>query len=250
MVINNVLPYSKVAVKFIAQMPGAVVMIGFIKNLFSSILSFFVGLFGGKKSLESKSSTTSAEKLAADTAKTGNKILSSFTGLLGDKKSQDESSTKSAKSAAATAKPRKRSGYFMELDETEETTSVNGNQPKVTEAKTSEPVAAAKPVKEESAKTPAPVAAKSAKEEPAQISEAAASAQSAKIDLVQTAKGVEAVPTERGKSPVASTNGQNPTETTFAPKYLAPNTTSNSRRRPGPSMNPFLDMARQVKNPG
>lgn len=226
-------------------------MIGFIKNLFSSILSFFVGLFGGKKSLENKSSTTSAEKLAADTAKTGNKILSSFTGLLGDKKSQENKpSTTSAESAAATAKPRKRSGYFMELDETEKTTSVNGNQPKVTEAKTSEPVAAAKPAKDEPAKTPEPVAAKSAKEEPAQISEAAASAQSAKVDLVQTAKGVKAVPAERAKAPVASANGQNPTETTFAPKYLAPNTTSNSRRRPGPSMNPFLDMARQVKNPG
>lgn len=211
-------------------------MIGFIKNLFSSILSFFVGIFGGKKSLD-KSSTTSTEKLAADTAKTGNKMLSSFTGLLGDKKSQDNSSTTSAESAAATAKPRKRSGYFMELDETGETTSVNGNQPaKVTEAeaKTSAPVAAAKPLKEE----------------PAQISEATASAQSAKIDLVQTAKGVKAVPAEREKAPIASANGQSATETTFAPKYLAPNSTSNSRRRPGPSMNPFLDMARQVKTPG
>ena len=208
-------------------------MIGFIKNLFSSILSFFVGLFGGKKSLENKPSTTSAEKLAADTAKTGNKMLSSFTGLLGDKKSQDKpSATSAGKSATAAAKPRKRSGYFMELDETDETTSVNGNQPKVTEAK-----------------TPEPVAAKPAKEEPAQISEAAASAQSAKVDLVQTAKGVKAVPAEREKAPIASANGQNPTETTFAPKYLAPST-SNSRRRPGPSMNPFLDMARQVKTPG
>ena len=87
-------------------MPGAVVMIGFIKNLFSSILSFFVGLFGGKKSLENKPSTTSAEKLAADTAKTGNKMLSSFTGLLGDKKSQDKpSATSAGKSATAAATP-------------------------------------------------------------------------------------------------------------------------------------------------
>ncbi len=208
-------------------------MIGFIKNLFSSILAFFVGLFGGKKSLESNPNTTSPEKLAADTAKAGNKVLSSFTGLLSDKKSQDKpNTTSSEKLAAATAKPRKRSGYFMELDETEETTSVNGNQPKVTAANTSESVVATK----EDAKT--------------SEAAAAASAQSAKVELVQTAEGVKAVPAERKKGSVASANGQTPTETTFAPKYLAPSSTSNSRRRPGPSMNPFLDMARQVKTPG
>jgi len=227
-------------------------MIGFIKNLFSSILSFFVGLFGGKKSLENKPSTTSAEKLAADTAKTGNRILSSFTGLLGDKKSQENkpSTTSSAeKPAADTAKTRKRSGYFMELDEAEEMKPVETNQSVNGAAKTPQP-AAAKTTEEKPTKTPQPTAAKSAKEESAKTPEATATAQSAKVELVQTAKGVTAVPAKREKSPVASANGQTPTETTFAPKYLAPTSTSNSRRRPGPSMNPFLDMARQVKNPG
>lgn len=220
-------------------------MIGFIKNLFSSILAFFVGLFGGKKSLESKSSIKSSE-LAADTAKAGNKVLSSFTGLLSDKKSQDKSSTTSSKSAAATAKPRKRSGYFMELDQTEETTSVNGNQPQGTAAKTSEPAT----TKKEPAKTPEPVVATKENAKTSEAAAAAASVQSAKVELVQTAEGIKAVPAERKKGSVASANGQTPTETTFAPKYLAPNSTSNSRRRPGPSMNPFLDMARQVKTPG
>lgn len=46
---------------------------------------------------------------------------------------------------------------------------------------------------------------------------------------------VESVPTE--------SNGK---ATTFAPKYLMP-TTAQPRRRPGPSMAMFKDMARQVK---
>ena len=205
-------------------------MIDFIKNLFSGILSFFVGLFGGKKS-------------------------------------QGQPSIK-----PATAKSRKGSGFFMELDEGEEikladvgraakdavvktletakdTTAKTLETAKDTTAKTlettkgattktlekaapaksskSEPVGT-KPSKEEAAKTPAPAA------------------EATKVELVQTAKGVVPVPAKEGS---ASTNGQKPTETTFAPKYLSP-TSTNGRRRPGPNMNPFLDMARQVKSPG
>lgn len=225
-------------------------MIGFIKNLFSGILSFFVGLFGGKKSQQNQPSITSsadklaeatassADKLAKATAKTGSEIGSSFKDLVGGNKSQENnSSTKVAeKPAAANGKKRKRSGYFMELDEAEEVKSVNGAQPaKGAAAKTSEPVTAAKTAKAEPTKTQEP----SAKAQTA----------SAKVELVQTAEGVKAEPVKPEKAPAASTNGQNKTETTFAPKYLAP-TSSNSRRRPGPNMNPFLDMARQVKNPG
>jgi len=76
------------------------------------------------------------------------------------------------------------------------------------------------------------------------------SAQAAKVELVQTAEGLKATAKRASSSPAASTNGQNQTETTFAPKYLIPSASSKSRRRPGPSMNPFLDMARQVKTPG
>jgi hypothetical protein len=224
-------------------------MISFIKNLFSGILSFFIGLFGGKKSQENQlnatssveklkeATTSSAEKLKEATAKTSSGISSSLTGLFNDKKPQDQPSTTSTqKPAAATAKNRKRSGYFMELEETEETQPVNDNKPaKVAEAKTSEPVATAK----------------SAKAEPTKKPESAASAQAAKVELVQTAEGLKAEPAKRASSsPAASANGQNQTETTFAPKYLIPSASSKSRRRPGPSMNPFLDMARQVKTPG
>jgi hypothetical protein len=62
-----------------------------------------------------------------------------MTGLLNGKNSQAQPSTTSTqKPAAATAKNRKRSGYFMELDETEETKPVNGNKADLAaEAKTS-----------------------------------------------------------------------------------------------------------------
>ena len=201
-------------------------MSDFIKKIFSAVLSFFIGLFGGKKSQQDQSSIKAAEQPAA----TNSKI-----GLFSGKKSQDQPSIKAAeKPVAVAAKNRKRSGYFMELDETEDVTSVNGNQPpkEVAVAKTPEPVAA-KPASSQSAKTPEPV-----KNAPAP-----------KIELVQTAEGVKAEPAKPvASSPAASTNGQKPTETTFAPKYLAP-TASSNRRRPGPSMNSFLDMARQVKAP-
>ena len=194
-------------------------MVGFFKNLLSGILSFFVGLLRGKKAQEDKPSI----KAAADKAK---ELPGKVTG-----------------------KTRRRSGYFMELDESEETPAKANQSANGAVAKTPVAATAAKPAKEEPAKTPvAATATKPAKEQPGKTDAAAASAQSAKVELVQTAEGVTAVPAE--KKPAASKNGQTPTETTFAPKYLAPTGSSNSRRRPGPSMNPFLDMARQVKTPG
>jgi len=214
-------------------------MIGFIKNLISSVLSFLVGLFGGKKSQENKQ----------------NKSLS-------------------AEKPSANAKTRKRNGYFMELDEAEEVKSGNGNQPAKAKAKTSEPVAKAQPAKAESAKpnkadaNTQPAKAESAKSNKADANAQPAKAESAKpnktdanaqpakesakeVELVQTAQGVKAEPAKKEKAAAASANGQIQAETTFAPKYLAPSvTSSNGRRRPGPSMNNFLDMARQVKTPG
>ncbi|HEY9761993.1 MAG TPA: hypothetical protein V6D07_05680 [Trichocoleus sp.] len=41
-----------------------------------------------------------------------------------------------------------------------------------------------------------------------------------------------------------------PATAAFASEYLVnPNLSSNTRRRPGPSLSPFLDLARQVKAP-
>ena len=213
-------------------------MLGFIKNLFSGILSFFTGLVGGKKF------------------------------------QKDHPSIEGGKPKASTVKPRKSKGYFMELDETDEqkpgevlqqakavasktleqakaVVSKTSDQAKAVASKApeqakaivsnSEPVA--EPAKAASAKTQAKFAtAQTAKAE-------TATTPSPKVELVQTAEGLKAKPA-KAASTVGSTNGQNQAETTFAPKYLAPSASSNGRRRPGPNMNPFLDMARQVKTPG
>jgi hypothetical protein len=217
-----------------------------IKNLLSGILSFFIGLLGGKKSEQNKPNTpssveklaeatsSSAEQLADATAKTSSGIVSSFTELVGREKSEKN------KPSQASSKNRKRSGYFMELDEAEEMKSGNGNQPAKAEAKTPKPVAKAQPAKAESAQPNKADAKAQPAKEPAK-----------EVELVQTAQGVKAEPAKKEKAAAASANGQTQTETTFAPKYLAPSvTSSNGRRRPGPSMNNFLDMARQVKTPG
>lgn len=239
-------------------------MIRFFKNLISGVLSFFVGLLGGKKSEGDKPSLNkAADKAAAAVTglldgkkseenqpslnKAADKAATAVSGLLGGKKSEeDQPSPKAANTAAANGKNRKRSGYFMELDETEEQKPAAANQSaKATQVKTPEPVAA----KAESAKTPEPVAAnQSAKAESAKTQGAVAadqSAKSAKVELVQTAEGVKVQPAEPASaSPITGANGQKQTETTFAPKYLMPST--SGRRRPGANMTSFLDMARQV----
>lgn len=208
-------------------------MIGFIKNIFSGILSFFIGLFGGNKSQKNKPSLE-ADKSAANPA----------------------------------TKKRKSNGYFMELDETEEMQPGTGNGKQANEA--SEPVAAVTKVAQKTKelvaattkvvqKTEEPASVANAKAEttktaePATVAksnkaeEPASATQPPKVQLEQTAEGVKAVP---AKPAASSTINKPQTETTFAPKYLNPSTSSNGRRRPGPNMNSFLDMARQVKNPG
>jgi len=211
-------------------------MIGFIKNIFSGILSFFIGLVGGKKS-------------------------------------QDKPSLEANKSAGS--KKKRNNGYFMELEE-ENNLPVNGKQVK----QALEPVAAKlNEVKNEVAQKAEPVTAKlteavqkteeaapdtkkaakaetpKAKEpvtvgqstKSSKAEEPASATKAPKVQLEQTAEGVKPVP---AKPAASSTMNKPQTETTFAPKYLNPAASSNGRRRPGPNMNSFLDMARQVKTPG
>ena len=72
----------------------------------------------------------------------------------------------------------------------------------------------------------------------------------ADVQLVQTAEGLRVEPGKNAKAAAAKVLKEQPTETTFAPKYLAPSTTSsNGRRRPGANMSAYLDMARQIKTP-
>lgn len=220
-------------------------MIGTLKNLLTGILSFFVGLFGGKKAQADKQLNS------------------------------------------APAKTKKRSGYFMELDESEDNflaapvaavkqtvdkaknATVEAAKQVAETVKSSEPVAAAKQTVDKAknsepatalkqtvdkAKSSEPVTAvkqtvdKAKNSEPATKTAEPVAAKKSNVELVQTAEGLKAEPAKPSKS-VAASNGQSTTETTFAPKYLNPANSSNSRRRPGANMTNFLDMANQVKSP-
>lgn len=111
----------------------------------------------------------------------------------------------------------KKSDFYLELKETD------GEQ------KATATTAAAAPVVE----APAAVAEKKA--------------QKTSIKKEKQAKETPAAPVS-APAPVAATNGKvEPQEVEFATKYLI--TPSMSRRRPGPSLNGFKDMARKAKLP-
>lgn len=100
---------------------------------------------------------------------------------------------------------------------------------------------ASKEVKEKPAKTPAPAKA-SAKAPAAAKTAKAAPAPAAS----QNGKVAAPAPAVAAAKPVAPAE---PLPQTFAPNFLI-SSGSNSRRRPGPSLNPFLDMAKQIKPQG
>jgi len=138
-------------------------------------------------------------------------ILSFLTGLIGGKKG---------------------GSYYLELkeDTTDEKAAIPA--PKAVPAASNGTKAAVKAEAPPSTeKSPAPTPAKTAKVE-------------------SSTNGKKApAPAEPEKAPVAKTT--KPSETTFAPKYLAPSASgANGRRRPGANMSSYLDMASQVKTPG
>ena len=153
---------------------------------------------------------------------------------------------------------KKSNGYFLELDEAKDaakevasnakkvaetvTSTVASNAKKVAETITSEAPTPSKPDSLNGTKTAA--AKTKAKEKSAK------NPKPADVQLVQTAEGLKVEPGKNAKAAAAKVLKEQPTETTFAPKYLAPSTTSsNGRRRPGANMSAYLDMARQIKTP-
>jgi gas vesicle protein len=190
-------------------------MFGLIKNLFSGILSFFSGLLGGKKKSEQNQSDTTAIKTPA----------------------------------TATVKTRKGRGYFMELDESQEAKQAIANGVQAVKETAANAVQSTKDATQRAKETVATVA-QPAQEKLAQNSDTSTNGKAPKaepnVELVQTAKGVKPEPAKASAKKILE---QPQTESTFAPKYLTPSS-NNGRRRPGPNMNPFLDMARQVKTPG
>ncbi|PLZ33849.1 hypothetical protein [Fischerella thermalis] len=192
-------------------------MFGFIKNLITGIMKFITGLLPGKKKgngyyLELKEEAETTPPVAAAKA-TAEKVAAV------------------AKSAA---------DKVTELTESEADKSVaetNGaKQSPAPVAAAPETSNGAKDVKKPSRKT----SIKSAKKAKAEAKPEST------VELVQTAEGVT-IEVKEDKAPAVAAKAQ-PTETTFAPKYLMP-TSTNGRRRPGANMNSFLEMARQVKTP-
>jgi hypothetical protein len=148
---------------------------------------------------------------------------------------------------------KKNGGYYLQLeDETKEvkpkaekntaqsntTETLNGLKP--AESAVAEASAAVKAtttnVVEKAVETTAPKSAKSKTKTKA-----------AKTESAQNGQAAKAQPASPAPKPAAVTPSL-PAETAFASKYLVP-TNTNGRRRPGPSMNPFMDMARQAKTP-
>ncbi|RCJ28285.1 hypothetical protein A6S26_12175 [Nostoc sp. ATCC 43529] len=128
-------------------------------------------------------------------------------------------------------------GYFLELDE-----ATSGSRPapqppasngkKAAKSATTEPPVASQPAK-------SPDAAKTTKV-----------AEPTKVEASQNGKAPKAEPVKAPAPAAATKTPATPTETTFAPKYLAPSASgSNGRRRPGANMNAYLELARQVKTP-
>ncbi|MBN3961397.1 hypothetical protein [Nostoc sp. NMS8] len=153
---------------------------------------------------------------------------------------------------------KKSNGYFLELDEAKDaakevasnakkvaetvTSTVASNAKKVAETITSEAPTLSKPDSLNGTKT---AAAKTKGKE-----KSAKNPKPADVQLVQTAEGLRVEPGKNAKAAAAKVLKEQPTETTFAPKYLAPSTTSsNGRRRPGANMSAYLELARQVKTP-
>ncbi len=200
-------------------------MFGFIKNLIAGILNFFIGLFGGKKNgyyLE----LDEAAEVAQDAAK---KAVSKTQEVAQDAAKKAASKTQEVAQSVVSKTQEVAQSVISSTEKEVETAAAK-------EKNAAEPVAAQEEVTQNGTK----IATKATKAK-------SAKAKSAKVELVQTSNGVRPEPVQPAKAEAAKkVIKEQPAETTFAPKYLLPNN-SNGRRRPGANMNPFLDMARQVK---
>ncbi|NES96409.1 MAG: hypothetical protein F6K32_14480 [Desertifilum sp. SIO1I2] len=167
-------------------------------------------------------------------------ILGFLQGLFGGKKSE-----------GSAVKPAKSNGYFLEFDD-----SANGKSPEAKPASkpaepAKEPVAVGAPAK--AAPEPAAEPAKAEKTESAPASKKTSIKAKKAQSSSANAQPAEVKQPEAQPQPVAAATktkvSKIETPSTFAPTYVSPTVVSSSRRRPGPSMNPFMEMARQVKTP-
>lgn len=125
---------------------------------------------------------------------------------------------------------KKDKSFFLELDESQT------GKPKEAKAEaTAQPAASATTTEE---KKPEPAPAKSTKK---------TSVKKAKAAKTAEPKSQPTVATATPSRPTISPAKVEPKEVNFATQYLIAN--PPSRRRPGPSLNPFKEMARQAKVP-
>ncbi|WP_373528242.1 hypothetical protein [Nostoc sp.] len=151
---------------------------------------------------------------------------------------------------------KKNNGYFLELDEAKDAVKDAAKEVASNAKKVVETVASNAQKATEKISLDAPVSSKPASlngTKTAVVKDKAKSAKNPKpadVQLVQTAEGLKVEPGNNAKALAAKVLKEEPKETTFAPKYLAPSATgSNGRRRPGANMSAYLDMARQIKTP-
>ncbi|MEH2436485.1 MAG: hypothetical protein V7K25_19930 [Nostoc sp.] len=155
---------------------------------------------------------------------------------------------------------KKSNGYFLELDEAKDAAKDAANEVASNVKKVAETVVSNAKKVTATIGSEAPEAAEASK--PASLNgtktaatktkeKSAKNPKPADVTLVQTAEGLKVEPGKNAKAAAAKVLKEEPKETTFAPKYLAPSaTSSNGRRRPGANMSAYLDMARQIKTPG
>lgn len=132
----------------------------------------------------------------------------------------------------------KKSEYFLELDDSKGTKSAESNPPaKAAPAEAqsaSSQAAQPQPAKASTVKKPAPQPVS----QPAQAKKTEPSVAVAEANN-NKAPSQEKAPSQQPSQPKVSP--------TFATDFAMQTPSSNGRRRPGPSMNYFLDMAKQVK---
>lgn len=124
----------------------------------------------------------------------------------------------------------KKSGYFLELDESKDEPQPSAPANTVSTVSTAASNGA----------SPKP---EPAKLEPAKVQPTQPATKTAQISAVEQKAPDTSVPESK---PAVPLNTPQPVPT-FAPEFLMPTASQNGRRRPGPSMGYFLDMAKKVK---
>ncbi|MBW4625122.1 MAG: hypothetical protein KME49_06355 [Brasilonema octagenarum HA4186-MV1] len=213
------------------------------KNLITGVPNFFTGLLGKKKNgyyLELDEAAEATKEAAKQAVSKAQEAVGSVVS-----KAQEAVEPVTSKAQEAVGSVVAKAQEAVE--------PVTSKAQEAVGSVTSKAQEAAKPAAskaQEAAKPAASKAKKTAKSAPKQAdtnngTKDAAAEGKPNVQLTQGAVGAKPEPVNSQKAKAIIQ--KEPTETTFAPKYLAVPNTSNGRRRPGANMSSFLDMANQVK---